>query len=334
MCDVSVLMPVYNAEKYLAEAIDSIIAQSYTNWELILINDGSTDSSEAIILSYADRRIKYHKNEQNIGLIDTLNKGIDLCKGKYIARMDADDIAMPDRLKNQVALMNHNTELVLCGTNALVIDNDGNKTGEIINTDSNTLLQISLLFTNPFIHPSVLIRKEALDNLRYNKQAIHIEDYELWTKIAGKGKLANISQPLLKYRWHDTNVSVKHADTQEQLKDQLIESLIIEKLQLHPTPEELRLHRLTFQLYRYGQKRVVDVEQSQKLKEWFKKLSSQNRQLETFPTADFDAFLWSRWMVLCVFMGEKSKMFFPKFIPFSLSTLFKTIKLALYLSKK
>ena len=104
-CLISIILPAYNAEKYLKEAIDSILAQTYTNFELIVINDGSTDKTEEIILSYQDSRIRYIKNEKNLKLIRTLNKGIGLAKGKYIARMDADDISLPHRLKEEVEFM-------------------------------------------------------------------------------------------------------------------------------------------------------------------------------------------------------------------------------------
>ena len=113
---VTVLMPVYNAEQYLREAIGSILHQTFTDFEFIIINDGSTDRSEEIIKSYTDTRIRYYKNESNLKLIATLNKGFDLAGGKYIARMDADDISLPNRLQLQFELMEKNPEVGLCGT--------------------------------------------------------------------------------------------------------------------------------------------------------------------------------------------------------------------------
>lgn len=334
MCKISVLMPVYNAEKYLAEAIDSIIKQTYTDWELILINDGSTDGSEKIIEHYQDPRIKYHKNEQNLGLIRTLNKGIDLCQGKYIARMDADDIAFPERLNQQVGLMDAKSELILCGTNAIVIDEKGNETGKIVNPSSDTLLQISLLFTNPFIHPSIMIRKEKLGVNRFEAEALHVEDFDFWIRLSSKGQLANVNQPLLKYRWHETNVSVKNAEFQEGMKDKIIRQQITAQLETKPSPRELKAHRLTFSLYKYGKKIKVSADRAEHVVKWFKKLSEQNRKLGRYPQTDFDAFLWSRWMVLCIALNKKSKIFYPSFIKKTPKTIIKTFKLALYLSRK
>src|SRR5690606_13489679 len=115
---ISVVLPAYNAELYIKEAIDSVLAQTFTNFELIILNDGSTDKTEEIILSYQDSRIVYVKNEHNLGLIGTLNKGMALAKGKYIARMDADDICFPERFEKQVAFLEKNKEYIICGTSA------------------------------------------------------------------------------------------------------------------------------------------------------------------------------------------------------------------------
>ena len=113
---VTVLMPVYNGEMYLREAIDSILHQTFTDFEFLIINDGSTDNSETIILSYDDSRIRYEKNDSNLKLIATLNKGIELAKGKYIVRMDADDISIPDRIEKQVAFLEKNPDVGICGS--------------------------------------------------------------------------------------------------------------------------------------------------------------------------------------------------------------------------
>lgn len=118
MPEISVVMPVYNASQYLAEAIESIVSQTFTDWELIIIDDGSTDDSKLIIKRYAqsDKRIRYYKNEQNMGVIRTLNKGINLSTGKYIARMDADDISLPTRFDTQYRFLENNADVAMCGT--------------------------------------------------------------------------------------------------------------------------------------------------------------------------------------------------------------------------
>jgi len=220
---VSVLMPVYNGEKYLNEAIDSILRQTYSDFEFIIVNDGSTDKTEEIILSYADERIRYVKNEENIRLIRTLNKGIDLAKGKYIARMDADDISFQNRLEVQVQFMENNPQIGLCGSFLKTI---GNKIGTVrFHTDDDTI-RFRLLFSTYLRHPSVMIRKEVIQNhnIMYNADYLHVEDHKMWVDISKHTKLAIIPELLIKYRVHDDNISVKHqkiqANTESKIREE------------------------------------------------------------------------------------------------------------------
>lgn len=335
MCKVSVLMPVYNAEKYLAEAIDSIICQTFVDWELLIINDGSTDSSKSIIETYPDTRIRYVENEKNLGLIETLNKGIQLCRGEYIARMDSDDIATPDRLEKQALFMDKHLEYVMCGSNATVIDDNGKITGRIINPSSNVLLQISLLFTNPFVHPSMMVRKEVLENDSFDSKWLHIEDFELWTRLASKGKIANLEESLLKYRWHNSNISTKYADIQEQSKNEIIKHQL-EKLNIQASDKDLELHRLTFRLYSLGcKKSKLPPSRYKDVSRWFARLRRQNRKMKYFPQEDFEAYLWSRWIVLCISQREILRMgFIHNFASHTIPVVFKMLKLIAYLIKK
>jgi glycosyltransferase involved in cell wall biosynthesis len=123
---VSIVIPVYNGEKYLADSLDSVLCQTYQNWELIIINDGSTDSTEQLILNYQDKRIKYLRNDDNKGIIFSLNRGLRESKGVYIARLDADDIALPFRIEKQVEFLSENPDYVMCGSYFQTIDSKGN----------------------------------------------------------------------------------------------------------------------------------------------------------------------------------------------------------------
>lgn len=196
-------MPAYNAEKYLREAIDSTLAQTYRDFELIIINDGSTDSTKEIILSYTDPRIVYLENEQNSGICVTLNKGLDEARGEYIARMDSDDIMMPERLTVQVYYMDEHPEIGACGSDVIVF-------GEGINDylfdqvhDSDECAA-GLIFNPCFAHPSVIIRKRILDknNISYDDEYRGLEDFRMWWEIAQLSRISNLSTPLLKYRHH------------------------------------------------------------------------------------------------------------------------------------
>lgn len=334
MLKISVITPVFNAEKYLRKAIDSIIEQSFIDWELIIINDGSNDSSEDIIASYADTRLKYYKNESNIGLIATLNKGIDLCKGEYIVRMDADDISEKDRFKIQLAFLEDNKEYAMCGSYAKVIDENSNETGKILNLQANDYLQINLLFSVPFIHPSMMIRSDVLKNNYFDPKYKHAEDYELWCRIANNYKIANIPDYLIRYRWHTTNVSVTNSEVQENIKNKIIRQEL-QKIGLQPSEKELYLHKVTFQQFDSKKETVNKIfEDYSSLDIWFQKIIEANKSRQKYNESSLIAFLWSRWIVLCISQKKYSQILKPKFASYKLSVISRTFNLLLFLKKK
>jgi glycosyltransferase involved in cell wall biosynthesis len=214
---VSVLMPVYNGEKYLNEAIESILNQTYANFEFIILNDGSTDDSEAIILSYDDSRIVYIKNPDNYKLIKTLNIGFSMTKGKYIARMDADDISHPERFAKQVQFLEFNEDYGLVGSGVNLLNGE-NKCQLLYHTD-HASLKFALAFYCPFIHPSVMLRKELVKGMDavFDSNYVHAEDYELWTRLSFITKMANLPEYLLDYRIHDAQISSLNSLTQIEL---------------------------------------------------------------------------------------------------------------------
>lgn len=204
---VSVVLPAYNAELYLKEAIDSILAQTFTDFELIILNDGSIDRTEEIILSYQDERIVYIKNEKNLGLIGTLNKGMDLAKGKYIARMDADDICFPERFEKQVRFLEENLEYVICGTSGYRFYNNLSERRNFNVPLSDDHIRARLFFNTGFIHPSVMFRREVIvDNqLIFNNEYKYAEDYFFWMDILKYGKGVNLKEKLIYYRVLDNS---------------------------------------------------------------------------------------------------------------------------------
>ena len=206
--EISVLLPVYNSEKYILEAINSILNQTFSNFELIIIDDGSTDTSEEIISKINDKRIVFEKNDTNKGLIYTLNKGIRLSRGSYIARMDADDFSVANRFEKQILEFEKDENLVVCGS---FIKTFGNGTEQYISHIPITNAQIlaSIFFTCPFAHPSVMIKKEALLQLEeaYREDYKHSEDYDLWSRLVFVGNSINIPEFLLNYRIHEKQVS-------------------------------------------------------------------------------------------------------------------------------
>lgn len=199
---ISVILPVYNAASYLQDSIDSILCQTYGDFELIIINDGSRDASGEIIRSYSDSRIVYLE-QSNRGLAATLNRGIEFSSGRYVARQDADDIAMPERFARQISFLESHKEYALVGTWA-EIWSDRQPSGRVHrHPRENPRIQFHLLFDNPFVHSSVVVRGDILKSEGgYTADASRQppEDYELWSRLARKYPVANLPEILQIYR--------------------------------------------------------------------------------------------------------------------------------------
>ncbi len=217
---VSIVMAAWNEEKHLHEAIDSVLAQTYPYFEFIIINDGSTDQTETIILSYKDERIRYVKNEQNLKLIDSLNKGLALAQGKYIARMDADDICMHNRLEQQVAFMEANPEIGISGAQ---LEMFGSATGSMLYPLSHDEIKLQLMITSCFGNNVVMFRKNIMEEhqLFFPKGYLHAEDYKCWTKWIMLTKAANLNEHLVKYRTHNNSVSVQNRLVQRETRNRI-----------------------------------------------------------------------------------------------------------------
>lgn len=207
---ISVLLPVYNAEKFVGAAIDSILTQSYNDFELIIINDGSTDGSEDLIKSYADPRIVYLENETNKGLVKSLNSGLAAVRGIYIARMDADDISCSDRFEKQVNFLERRPEIGVLGGAYREITSTGQERSIHRFPLTHHLLSWSLCYRNPIAHPSVMLRKDLLTKIGgYPTDVIIPEDYYLWCTLNSRTMFANLPDILIKYRLHGGSISVR-----------------------------------------------------------------------------------------------------------------------------
>lgn len=208
---ISIIMSVYNAEKYLNVAIQSIINQTYSDWELIIINDNSDDESYSIMNKYAERdsRIRIINNVQNLGLTKSLNIGIDYAKGEYVARLDADDIADPSRLEKQINYLKKNPDVVLVGTGGYIVGENGEILHNIKVVKNRHLIKKLLLHGNLFIHSSLMVKKDALVRIgKYRSKFIHSQDYDLVLRLNEHYSLANLSEPLTYWRFSGTNSTV------------------------------------------------------------------------------------------------------------------------------
>jgi glycosyltransferase involved in cell wall biosynthesis len=211
---VSVVMAVYNGEKYLREAVESILGQTLADLEFIIVDDGSTDRSAEIVNSYGDPRIHFLVNGTNLGLMLSLNRGIDAARGEYIARMDCDDVSLPERLARQVAFMESRPEVVASGTWARDMDEEGRIIGPR-QVPVGARMDYDFWRPSPLIHPTAMIRASQLGGTRYDPEAPHAEDYDLWLRLKKRHRIDNLPEYLLLYRVHDESVTRK--DTQGQL---------------------------------------------------------------------------------------------------------------------
>lgn len=210
---VTVLMPVYNGEKYLREAIDSILSQTFTDFEFVIIDDCSTDGSVAVVNTYSDPRIKLVQNESNLGVTLSLNKGLDLARGEYIVRMDCDDVSLPERLAKQVAFMDVHPEIAVCGTWAKEINEDGHVIG-VKEPPVGKQLELHYWNSTPIIHPSAIIRVAHLNGLRYDGRIKYAQDFDLWLRIKARFKIYNLAEHLLLYRIHNNSIGLTMREEQ------------------------------------------------------------------------------------------------------------------------
>ncbi len=204
-------MATYNRGQYLPEAIDSILAQDFTDWELIIVDDGSTDNTHEVLLPYLkDERIKYFKNEKNLGICVTRNRALEKSTGEYIAVLDSDDVWLAkDKLSQQVDFLDFNYEYALVGTGVVVIDEKGEEIKRYVNPEGAVAIKNSLLAKNAFAHSSALYRREvALKLGAYPLNLNGIEDYDLWLRLGAKYKLHNLPSLDLGYRKHPGNISL------------------------------------------------------------------------------------------------------------------------------
>jgi glycosyltransferase involved in cell wall biosynthesis len=199
---VTVLMSVYNGEKYLREAIDSILGQTFKDFEYLIIDDGSTDSSSDIIRSYTDSRIRLIQNEKNIGLTRSLNKGLKLAKGEYIARMDADDISMPERLEKQVRFLDEHKNVALISSSVIFIDSCGKEVRRWdLATDSDEIKSIFLRDQNQILHPFSMYKKRCVEKVGMYREEFEVaQDVDLWMRMIERYDIANVQEALGVYR--------------------------------------------------------------------------------------------------------------------------------------
>ncbi|MCA1469234.1 glycosyltransferase [Bradyrhizobium sp. IC3195] len=207
---VSIVMAAYNASRYLRESVDSILAQTFRDFEFVIIDDGSTDDSAAIIASYADQRVRLISHA-HAGLVASLNRAVSEARAPLIARMDADDRALPNRLARQVAFLDNNPEIDILCTDVFIIAAEGKRVGQQVQLGvNNGLVRDGLLHRRrmkPIIHPSVMMRRQVIDSLGGYREFRYAEDHDFWLRAVDRFNFARLNEKLLEYRIHDSGLS-------------------------------------------------------------------------------------------------------------------------------
>lgn len=218
MPEVTVLMSVYNGEPYVREAIESILGQTFEDFEFLIVDDGSTDGTREVTRSYADPRMHLIENERNLGLTTSLNRGLALSRGEFVARQDADDISEPERLARQVAFLREHPDVALLGSGYRRIDDGGRVIKEKNPVCDCTELRWRLLFYCPFVHSAVMLRRGAVLNQVgfYDETLSYAQDYELWHRIARRAAVANLPELLLRLRVHPRSMTATYAEREQE----------------------------------------------------------------------------------------------------------------------
>ncbi|MGC9469401.1 MAG: glycosyltransferase [Anaerolineae bacterium] len=225
-------MPVYDAEPFLREAIESILRQTFIGFEFVIIDDCSTDSSAEIVKSFSDPRIHYFRNAQNIGLTRSLNRGLVLSQSPYVARMDADDVSMPQRLSRQIDFLDSNPEVGVVGSAVQIIDEEGNLCRVKRLPKSHEVLTWCLCLFSPIAHPTVMMRRNALEQVGgYRADLLTAQDYDLWWRISKVTRLANLPDVLLYLREQKASVRHRHLDEHRKARAEIAQRVISEFLQ-------------------------------------------------------------------------------------------------------
>ena len=302
---ISVIMSNYNTpEEYLRPAIESILNQTYQNFEFIIIDDCSTDNSLSIIESYTDDRIKIIKNEQNLGITKSLNRGLAVAKGEFVARMDADDISLETRFEKQVEFLRSHPDHIVCGTGVeLIGDWQTKHCNKFIcrKIPDKEAFQIHLLFGNypNIVHPTAMFNHSLLIkyNITYNENYILAQDYRMWISCSEVAECANIPETLLFYRIHGKAVSSDKKELQKNIAIQIMQEQL-DKLNVELSDEYAGIHKD----FLCGRK-PYEI----RCKKWIKTLLKQNKKCKIYNQKKMKKILWKKWTEISYYGLAKQK---------------------------
>ncbi len=291
---ISVVMPTYNTElSMLREAVESILNQTMSDFEFIIIDDGSDNGTEEYLRQLSDERIELIRNPFNIGITKSLNVGLKAARGKYVARMDADDISLPTRFEEQYSFMESHPDVAMCGT---AVEEFGDKSGiRVSRIKDHDTYRIKTLFYYPGpIHPTMFIRHSVLQehNIAYDESLQYAQDYALCAEIGRWGKVSVLPEVLFQRRNHQTRITSKHYQIQKECSIKTQKKLLLELLG-NVTDEETALH------YRYSyEKNFSRISDFYNCASWYFKLIKANNRTNKYPRCKFFSYTWKLLMLI------------------------------------
>ena len=277
MVTISVVMPVYNTNvPMLRRAVESILNQTFQDFELLIIDDGSTNDCAAYLDALNDPRVRILRNETNLGITKSLNIGFRAAQGKYIARMDSDDVSLPDRFEKQFAFMEQHPDVIVCGSKT---GKNGKEPPVFPQAmESMEEYRVKMLFRNPGpVHPTAFFRREKLvqHKIEYNEQLIYAQDYDMWMRIIQYGNVCVLPEALLYRIMHSDQISNKHREQQIRC-DKITQKKLLEQLLDHVTEEEVDLH------YFHSTGYYPEVTMTPRVNQWYRRLLAANRRKKIY----------------------------------------------------
>lgn len=291
---ISVIMPVYNARPFVSAAIGSVLAQTHADFELIIVDDASTDGSDEMVSAIGDPRIRFLKHAENLGAAAAKNTALKNTRGDLIVFLDADDIALPERFATQVKYLQAHPEISVLGSRILMVDEkDAPMDGDFVCADGPAEIASTLLFQNCVAQSSVMLRREILPPDPFRTELVPAEDYDLWTRLAPNAAFACIDRPLVKYRVHSSGVSARKAEAM-RASVKAIHASEIARLEIEPTPARLELHGKICAWPVDATREMVS-----KAEAWLLLLREVNASARWYPQAAFDHILGRYWYSIC-----------------------------------
>lgn len=284
---ITAFMAAYNVADYIEESISSILNQTFKDFEFIIIDDGSTDDTALVVKKFNDSRISFIQNDGNKGIPFTRNRLLELAKGEYIAVLDSDDIAYPDRFQLQLDFFSAHPEAALCGGHGIIINKNGTETGKKIIAPTDDLVNMRMLFSNPFINSSTMFKTQIFRALNGYKDYALAEDFDLFIRISEKYSVANIDAFVVKYRIHGENITIKRSEDQEKHEFEILKNMQ-ENLGISFNTNTLNLHKELFT------NNLINAHFSEYF-ELLVAMKTANMKSKRFDVVKMNQFLFNKW---------------------------------------